>query len=410
MPTKKSKLAPQKLKEIDLIEGISVSITHCGLKKNKKEDLVLVKLDSPGEIVGAFTSSKTPGESIIWNKSIIRFGKVSAILINSGNANVFNGRSGRKSLLKITKELSNRLELPEEQIFIASTGVIGEPLDENKILRKIPYLISNLENKASSWLSAAKAITTTDTFPKTHSEKSSGKDGIIINGIAKGSGMIAPNMATMLAFIFTNVQFQRRMISSKFMEIVDKTFNSITVDGDTSTSDMVLFFSVRNKGKNIGLDKKTKDKIFFSKLERLMTRLAHYIVKDGEGASKFIKIEIKDAKTKKDAKEIGKSIANSPLFKTAMAGSDSNWGRVIMAIGKSHSSVDAEKLTLKFGKFFILKKGKNFSPKDLSNINKYLKEQDILITVDIGLGSYSWCTWTCDFTKDYVKINADYRS
>ena len=409
MTSKISPLAPRKIKKVIPIDGIKVSSTHCGLKKNNKQDLVLIKLDSPGEIIGLFTNSKTPGEPIIWNKKIRKFGKVSVILINSGNANVFNGMAGRSSLLQIVNEISIKLKVPKKHVYIASTGVIGEPLDEKKIIKQIPFLISNLQNDSNSWLKASKAIMTTDTFPKTHSEIFFEKKNIIINGIAKGSGMIAPNMATMLAFIFTNLDFKKRYIREKFQEIVDKTFNSITVDGDTSTSDMILFFSVNDNSNLIKLKAESMKK-FFSHLENLTTKLAEYIVKDGEGASKFVKIKIKGAKNTNDAKKIGKSIANSPLFKTAMSGSDSNWGRIIMAVGKSGVKLDPERITLKFGKYFILQKGKKLNLTNINSINKYLKKSEIEITVDLDLGVYEWSTWTCDFTKEYVSINADYRS
>ena len=409
MTSKISPLAPRKIKRIRPIGGINVSSTHCGLKKNNKQDLVLIKLDSPGEIIGLFTNSKTPGEPIVWNKKIHRFGKVSVILINSGNANVFNGKSGKSSLLKIVNEISSKLNVPKKHVYIASTGVIGEQLDERKIIKQIPSLISNLQNDSNSWLNAAKAIMTTDTFPKTHSEIFFERSNIIINGIAKGSGMIAPNMATMLAFIFTNFDFKREHFKEKFQEIIDKTFNSITVDGDTSTSDMILFFSVNDNNNAIKLKKENIQK-FFSHLENVTTKLAEYIVKDGEGASKFLKIKIKGAKSTNDAKKIGKSIANSPLFKTAMSGSDSNWGRIIMAIGKSRAKLDPDKLTLKFGKFVILQKGKKLNLTNINLINKYLRKSEIEITVDLDLGGYEWSTWTCDFTKEYISINADYRS
>ena len=221
--------------------------------------------------------------------------------------------------------------------------------------------------------------------------------------------MIAPNMATMLAFIFTNLDFKREDCIEKFGEIVDKTFNSITVDGDTSTSDMILFFSVNDNNNSIKLNNKNRKKFFYH-LENLTSKLAEYIVKDGEGASKFLKIKIKGAKSINDAKKIGKSIANSPLFKTAMSGSDSNWGRIIMAVGKSGAKLDPEKLTLKFGKFIILQKGKKLNLTYINLINKYLKQSEIEITVDLNIGVYEWSTWTCDFTKEYVSINADYRS
>ncbi len=408
MSSKISPLHPKSFNKIESMEGISVSITHCGLKKNNKEDLVLIKLEKPGEIFGAFTKSKTPGEPIIWNKSIIKFGRVSAILINSGNANVFNGASGRDALLKIVSELSKKLMIPQKEIFIASTGVIGEPLDEKKILKKLPVLLSNLKNTHKSWYLASKAIMTTDTYPKFHSEIIDKNEKLFINGIAKGSGMIAPNMATMLAFIFTNYNFSKRFLKKQFFELVDKTFNSITVDGDTSTSDMVLFFYVKRRNENKSLEK-NKSKFIFG-LEKTMEKLSEYIVRDGEGATKFIKINVSSAKSKTDARIIACSIANSPLFKTAMAGSDANWGRIVMAIGKSSSGIDHEKISIKFGKYSILGKGKNLIKNNLKFINKYLKEKQLEISIDMGLGNSSWTISTCDFTKNYISINADYRS
>lgn len=408
MSTKISPLAPKIINSVDLIDGINVSITHCGLKKNNKEDLVLIKLDLPGDIVGAFTNSKTPGEPIIWNKSIIKYGKVSAILINSGNANVFNGKSGRKSLMKIVQTLEKKLQIPKKEIYIASTGVIGEPLDEHKIIRKIPYLISNLKNDHDSWLLAAKAIMTTDTYPKIYSEKILENKNIVINSIAKGSGMIAPNMATMLAFIFTNAQFEKKLFKKRFYDIVDRTFNSSTVDGDTSTSDMALFVSVNTSSKKLANSKESKS--FFYSLEKVMTLLSDYIIRDGEGASKFIKIHINGAKNQTDAKNVGKSIANSPLFKTAMAGSDANWGRIIMAIGKSNAKIIPSKLSIRFGKYELLRKGEKLISINLKSIDKYLTNREIQISVDLGIGNSSWAIKTCDFTNKYISINTDYRS
>ncbi|MFL2660832.1 MAG: bifunctional glutamate N-acetyltransferase/amino-acid acetyltransferase ArgJ [Alphaproteobacteria bacterium] len=407
MSTKISQLAPRKLKKIEIIKGISVSITHCGLKKNNKEDLILIKLDKPADILGVFTKSKTPGEPVIWNKSIIKNGKVSVILVNSGNANVFNGSSGKKSLIKIVNKLSEKLGIPKEEVFIGSTGVIGEPLDERKIIKKIPFLIANLKNDSNSWLRASKAIMTTDTFAKTHSEKLKVGNNVLINGIAKGSGMINPNMATMLSFIFTNAQFDSKLFKSKFYETVDKTFNSITVDSDTSTSDMVLFFSIKNEETKLS---KSQKKDFFIHLEKLMTELATMIVKDGEGASKFIRVKVKGARSFNDAKVIAKSIANSPLVKTAIAGSDANWGRVVMAVGKSGVKIDPKKISIKFGKLTILTPPKTFLPKNLSKIDKYLNKKEVEITVSIGSGKFEWTIYTCDFTQKYITINKDYRT
>ena len=404
----KSPLAPKKNKNLYLFKGISVSSTHCGLKKNKRPDLVLIKLEEPGSILGSFTKSKTPGEPIIWNKSIVKNKKVSAILINSGNANVFTGLAGKKAILDILNKLSRSLNVPKNEIYLASTGVIGEPLDSKKIIKKIPVLIKSLQNEKLAWSEAADAITTTDTYSKYHSETVSTKDSLFINGIAKGSGMIQPNMATMLGFIFTNFDILSKKIETEFKEIINKTFNSISVDGDTSTSDMVLLFSVKNKTKTIKT-KKLQEK-FLEKLEILMTTLSHLIVKDGEGASKFITVEVIKAKNDKDARKVARSIINSPLIKTAMAGSDSNWGRIIMAIGKTDAEIFPEKISLSFGKYLILDQGNKFISKNVSKINKYLKTNEIKINISLGLGRGSSKMWTCDLTKEYISINADYRS
>jgi glutamate N-acetyltransferase/amino-acid N-acetyltransferase len=408
MIIKTSPLAPKKLKKLYEIDGVSVSSVSCGIKKNFKDDLVLIKFDLPSQIYGVFTNSKTPGAPIVWNKSIIKNGKVSALIINSGNANVFNGKKGEEALKKIITAFSLKLSINQKEIYMASTGVIGEPLDYKKIIRKIPLLIKNLNNNPQSWLKAANAIRTTDTFPKLYSEKIkyNGKEKIYINGIAKGSGMIAPNMATMLSFIISNITLEKSEIKKEFNNIVEKTFNSITVDSDTSTSDMVLLVLVKNK-KSLSPPRK---KEFFDKLESLMTNLSHLNVKDGEGASKFIKISIDGAQNYLDAKKLGMSIANSPLFKTAMAGSDSNWGRIIMALGKTGVALNNSKISIKFGRFFILKFGQNILLTNVKKINNYLKRKEIEIFVTVGNGSGSSSVWTCDLTKNYISINTDYRS
>ena len=263
MIIKTSPLAPKKLKKLYEIDGVSIASVSCGIKKNFKDDLVLIKFNSPSKIYGVFTNSKTPGAPIVWNKSIIKNGKVSALIINSGNANVFNGKKGEEALKKIISALSFKLSVSEKEIFMASTGVIGEPLDYKKIIGKIPQLIKNLSNTPESWLKAANAIRTTDTFPKLYSEKIKydKKENFYINGIAKGSGMIAPNMATMLSFIVSNIPLEKNDTKTKFKNIVEQTFNSITVDSDTSTSDMVLLILVENK-KRKSLSPQKKKKVF----------------------------------------------------------------------------------------------------------------------------------------------------
>ena len=409
MITKISPLAPKNQKKTQKISGVSIASTHCGLKNNGKEDLVLIKFQQPSDILSVFTKSMLAGSPIKWNKSICKKEKVSAILINSGNANVFNGTQGDTVVKKIVKTLASKINSHEDEIYLASTGVIGEPLDANKIIKKIPFLINNLKNDSESWLKAANAIRTTDTYPKVHSEKFNGKGSkFFINGIAKGSGMIAPNMATMLSFIITDANVSKLELKKKFSQLIEKTFNSITVDSEMSTSDMVLLVNIGRKQAPI-LDK-TEKKDFFIKLEILMEKLAQYIVRDGEGASKFITINISGAKNNNEAKTLAMSIANSPLFKTAMAGSDSNWGRIIMALGKSNIKLDAKTISIKFGDFFIFRQSTNFSKKNLSKINNYLLGDNIEISISVGNKKGKARVWTCDFTKNYISINADYRS
>ena len=404
-----SPLAPKKMIKFKKLEGVSVSSLHCGLKKNKKDDLVLIKFTNPSLIYGVFTKSNTPGEPVVWNKSIIKKAKVSAILINSGNANVFNGKKGKESVREILKKLSEEMNVDANQIYLASTGVIGEPLEHSKIISKIPVLIKKLSNKAESWVQAANAIKTTDTYAKYHSERIQiGKNKkIFINGLAKGSGMIAPNMATMLSFIFTNADLSSKDCLTEFKNCVDKTFNSITVDSDMSTSDMVLLISVKNQKEKLN---SKVSKLFFDKLENLMRTLSHYIVKDGEGAQKFITIKVTGTDSKEEAKKIAFSIANSPLFKTAMAGSDSNWGRIVMAIGKSSVKINEKYISIRFGKNVLVKDGEIFKKLNIKRVNSYLKNRHIDLYVKVGLKKYSSTVWTCDLTNKYISINADYRS
>ena len=406
MSLKISPFAPKKIHKFSKIVGINVSSINCGLKKNNKADLVLIKFDCPSNIISFFTNSKTPGAPVIWNKSISQYSKVSAILINSGNANVFTGKHGMMSVKKIVENLAKKLGVPKKEIYIASTGVIGEKLDFKKILNKIPFLIKNLKNDHLSWKKAADAIRTTDTYSKITSLKSKKGNHFTLNGIAKGSGMIFPNMATMLAFIFTDFEI-KSLFKKKISGIINNTFNSITVDGDTSTSDMVLIVSVNNKiSKKRAITKKVRDD-FFIALEEISKKLSHLIVKDGEGVSKFISINVLGAKNYDNAKKVAFSIGNSPLFKTSLSGSELNWGRIIMAIGKANVKINPEKISIKFGKYVILKNGEYIS-KNKNHLNKYIKSKKIELIVDLGVSNGQAKIWTCDLTKEYIKINTDY--
>ena len=404
-----SPFAPSSYKITPKIKGVKISVINCGLKKNQKNDLVLIKLDKPSNIFGLFTNSHAPGEPIKWNRKIIKFGKISALIINSGNANVFTGDKGQIAIEKIVNELSKELGVSKKEIYVASTGIIGEQLDYRKILNKIKILNNNLNENSINWFNAADAIRTTDTFPKLDFRKITiNKKKVIINGIAKGSGMIAPNMATMLSFIFSNVDIKNNQYFPKFKNAVDDTFNSITVDSDTSTSDMVLFICVNDK--NSVKIKKKESNLFFEELQKLMKNLALQIVKDGEGASKFIEVEVKGCKKKTIAKEIALSVANSPLVKTAISGENANWGRIIMAIGKVKSKIDLTEISLSFGINKIIDLGKVIKTLNEKKIQKYLKSKEIKIIIDLNKGNAKSIIWTCDYTKDYININANYKT
>ena len=406
MIKKKSPFYPKLFESFREIEGVNVASTSCGLKKNKKDDLVLIKFDRSCDIISYLTTSKTPGEPVKWNKKIRKIQKVSIILINSGNANVFTGREGARSIERIINYLSKTLNLKKNEIYLASTGIIGEPLDEKKIIKSLPNLLKNLSNSKSSWFKAANAITTTDTFPKLKSTayKKNNKK-IIINGFAKGSGMIEPNMATMLAFIFTNFKIDLRKDKNDMKNILNETFNSISVDGEMSTSDMVLIVSNISNNHNYERSKKK----FLGNIRDLMLDLAKQIVKDGEGCSKFISINVRNANNKKDAIKISKKIANSVLFKTAMFGCDSNWGRIIMAIGKCSIKVPEKNISISFGPNQIIKNGKicNLNQK---TIKKYLFKKEIKLDIDLSSGKECHEVWTTDLTNEYININSDYRS
>lgn len=397
------------------IKGASFSAVCANIKYINRLDLILIYLDTGSIVAGAFTSSQTKAPSVIWSKKVtkIAFNNVKspiAILVNSGNANAFTGKEGIKAIDNIVTEISNHLRIGKKRVLMASTGVIGEFLPYKKITKKIPELIKKLSE--TQIIECAKAIMTTDTYPKLKFKKFKLENKIIsIVGIAKGSGMIAPNMATMLAFIVTDLKISYNILQKITLDICDKTFNSITVDGDTSTSDMVLVSSTAKVDMEPIEGLSDKRIIKFSKnLEFIMKELAIDIVRDGEGSKKIIQYQIIGANNDKSAKTIALSIANSSLVKTAIAGEDPNWGRVIMAIGKSGQKIDQEKIKIYFGRFLITKNGRVFEKYNEKKAKNYMKNKELFIKVDLGLGKGSSTIWGCDLTKRYVEINADYRS
>ena len=396
------------------LEDIKISTCFSGIKKSKnnEHDLLLVEFEKEASIAGLFTKSLTSSASVNQCKECLHSQEkqtIRAIVVNSGNANAFTGEKGEETVLKIRTFISKKLACKLNQVYTASTGVIGEQLDPNRVVNSLkklsPYNFPN-------WLAAANAIKTTDTFPKIAKRTCKiDNTNIEIIGIAKGSGMIAPNMATMLGFIFTNANLPSEILQKILKTENEKSFNSITVDSDTSTSDTLLLAATRT-AKHLPINKYSDQRLkdFKKNISSLMLELAKLIVIDGEGASKFITIEVKNAYSQKSAKKIAFSIANSPLVKTAIAGEDANWGRIIMAIGKSGEKADRDKIKIYIGDELVTTQGtvdKNYSEK---RATKHLQKKDIFLTVDLGVGKSKATVYTCDLTHKYIEINADYRS
>ena len=412
--------------ELQPIEGLEISAVSADLYGDGRDDLALFYFREGANFAAVYTSSKVTSASINWNLRIKRH-FVKALMVNTKNANTYTGTKGAQGLKEIALALSKALTLKSSQtpkgvsevvkitdLLFASTGVIGEDFPYLKIRNRIPELVKKLKTEQSKfvWFKAASAIMTTDTRPKVaYEECKMGNKLIKISGIAKGSGMIAPNMATMLSFIFTDANIPSVFLKAILKKITTTTFNSITVDSDTSTNDMVGIFST-GKAKNSKiynvLDPKLQD--FEKALHRLCLNLAKQIVVDGEGAKKFITINVIGARSQSMARSVGFSIANSPLFKTAMGAGDPNWGRIIMACGKSGENIVANKIRLKIGEYLVAEGGKVAKDYKETDVKEYMKWSSINIEVNLNIGSASYTVYTCDFTHDYIDINADYRN
>ena len=412
--------------ELSSIDGLSISSVSADLYGDGRDDITLFYFKNGAKYASIYTSSTITSASINWNLNIKKnFAK--ALLVNTQNANTFTGREGAEGLKEISKALSKSLTLKAAQsddginevvkptdILFASTGVIGEKFPTNKIKNRVNHLVDKLKDEQTKyvWFKSATAIMTTDTKPKLAYEICKiGSKNIKISGIAKGSGMIAPNMATMLSFIFTDADIPSAFLKTILKKNVATTFNSITVDGDTSTNDMVTIFSTgvaKNPKIYNVLDPKLKG--FEIALHNVMLNLAKQIVADGEGAKKFITVKVTKAKSVNAAKKIAFSIANSPLFKTAMAGEDPNWGRIIMCIGKSGEIIQTNKLKINIGEFTIVENGKQSEKYNEKDVKKYMEWDAINVEVILDMGESSFTVYTCDFNKEYIEINADYRN
>ncbi len=411
--------------DLDHVDGVSISTVSANLYNNNRDDLVMFYFRDGANYASVYTQSKIVSENIKWNLNI-KSKKIRSLIINTRNANAFTGALGYKGLKEIAKETAIQLSkkqiededypkkiLPDEILF-GCTGTIGERYPAEKIKKNISNLIKKMkyiQNKFI-WMKAALGIMTTDLKPKlTMEECKIGNKDVKIYGIAKGSGMIFPNMATTLGYIFTDADLSNDILSKLLRKNIDTTFNAITCDGDTSTNDMVSFFSTGKAKNPIIKDINDKKIISFDKaLHSVLLNLSKSIVADGEGASKFITINIIKSKNDKDAKKIAFSIANSNLVKTAIAGEDPNWGRVIMAIGKSNVSINLKKLSINFGNIRIIEKGQIFKNYKESEVASYMKGHTIDISINLNMGTKNFTAYTMDMTKKYIEINADYRS
>ncbi|MGB0630135.1 MAG: bifunctional glutamate N-acetyltransferase/amino-acid acetyltransferase ArgJ [Alphaproteobacteria bacterium] len=407
---KKSPLAPAGFPDIPAIPGVRVAGASCGLKYKGRKDVFLAALDKGTQVAGVFTLSKTAAAPVHWCKKQAGKGRARALIVNAGNANAFTGLAGEKSVQRTVDKVASVLDVPKSQVFVASTGVIGETLPDGKITKSLAGLKKSLSS--DSWTDAAAAIMTTDTFPKGAWRRVKiGETEVTIGGIAKGSGMIAPDMATMLSFVFTDAKIPADVLQTLTTRAADRSFNSITVDGDTSTSDTVLVFATgAARHVEISIPGDAKLRAFRAALEEVMTDLAHQIVRDGEGATKFVTVNVTGAKSAKAARKIGLAIANSPLVKTAIAGEDANWGRIVMAVGKSGEEADRDRLTISIGGIAVADKGMVVKGYKEAPVAKHMKGQEIDIDVDLKIGTGAATVWTCDLTHGYITINADYRS
>lgn len=410
MQLKRSPLAPATCPTLPAIEGVQLAASHCGIKYKDRADLLLAVMDEGTTVAGTLTTSQTASANIEWAKQALPHGEGRILIVNSGNANAFNGKNGEESVTRIVEASASLFQCSPHSIYPCATGVIGQPLPDNLITDALATLQHQLTS--TSWKEAANAITTTDTFPKMATRTATiGDTHITINGIAKGSGMIAPDMATMLAYIFTDATLPAPVLQALLSEGVEQSFNAITVDSDTSTSDTALLFAT-NKKAHIPIHSAQDEQLqhFKQQLFDLLQDLAHQIVKDGEGASKFITIHVTGAESHKAAKKIGLAIGNSPLVKTAIAGEDANWGRIVMAVGKSGEKANRDTLTIQIGEEILATKGQLNPDYDEAVTTAYMKNDHIDIHVDIGIGEGTATVWTCDLTERYIHINADYRS
>ncbi|KQZ33468.1 N-acetylglutamate synthase [Mesorhizobium sp. Root552] len=408
-----SPLAPKKYPKMPSIDGVRIATAEAGIKYKGRTDLLAMVFDTGTTVAGVFTRSKCPSAPVDFCRQNLPVGKARVLVVNSGNANAFTGKRGRETTSMTGEAAAKAAGCTSGEVFLASTGVIGEPLDAGKFSHLLAGLVR--DGKADQWTEAAKAIMTTDTYPKVATATVKlGDADITINGIAKGAGMIAPDMATMLSFVATDAPISAPVLQDLLSRGVGKTFNAVTVDSDTSTSDTLLLFATGAAAKRgvpvINDPKDPRLAAVRRALGKILKTLALQVVRDGEGARKQVEVTVTGAKSARSAKRIALAIANSPLVKTAVAGEDANWGRVVMAVGKAGEPADRDRLSIWFGKNRLAHEGERDPSYSEAETSAYMKRDEISIRADIGIGRGKATVWTCDLTKEYVAINGDYRS
>jgi glutamate N-acetyltransferase/amino-acid N-acetyltransferase len=413
MPHRVSPLAPERFPDLPPIEGVRIGAAAAGIRYPGRKDVLLALFEQGTAVAGVFTRSKCPSAPVDWCRAHVKSGQATVLLVNSGNANAFTGKTGRAAA-KMSADIAARAAYCRaDKVFLASTGVIGEPLDAGRFAAVMDSLVT--ASVPGNWLSAAEAIMTTDTFPKGAAAiVRLGTVPVTICGIAKGAGMIAPDMGTMLSFVFTDAAIAPRILQKLLREGAGDTFNAVTVDGDTSTSDTLLAFAtgmaLRRGAPKISNLSDVRLPAFRKAFNGVLANLAEQIARDGEGARKLIEIVVEGAVSKKSARRIALSIANSPLVKTAVGGEDANWGRVVMAVGKAGEPADRDRLSIWFGGIRVAHKGERDPDYDENAVSTVMKKQEIEIKVALGLGRARDRVLTCDLTKEYISINGSYRS
>jgi glutamate N-acetyltransferase/amino-acid N-acetyltransferase len=413
MSTKVSPLAPKTIPVLPPIGGVRLATAAAGIRYRDRDDVVLVTLDPGTAAAGVFTRSKCPSAPVEWCRLHLKGAKPRALVVNSGNANAFTGRSGREACARTAALAAQAVGCTPRDVFLASTGVIGEPLDARRFEGVLERMVAAA--RPDAWLAAARAIMTTDTFPKLATATARlGKANITINGIAKGAGMIAPDMATMLSFVFTDAPIAAPVLQALLRAGVEDTFNAVTVDGDTSTSDTLMLFATgaaaAHGAPRISRLSDPRLRPFRAALQAVLADLAEQVARDGEGARKLLEVVVEGATSKASARRIARSIANSPLVKTAVAGEDANWGRVVMAVGKAGEPADRDRLSIWFGGIRVAHRGARDPRYDEAAVSAIMRRPEITLKVDLGLGRGRDRILTCDLTQDYVSINGAYRS